>query len=73
MESPSTGLFQPSELVAGAVTPERAAYYDRIGKKNLALLWEVLEGLMPSEPKTPCVPPCRRALAEGPSVARGRI
>ena len=57
MESPSTGLMsQPSESVAGAVTPERAAYYDRIGKKNLAPLWEVLKGLVPPEPKTPCVP-----------------
>ena len=57
MESPPTGLMsQPGESVAGAVTPERAAYYERIGKKNLAPLWEVLKGLVPPEPKTPCVP-----------------
>jgi gentisate 1,2-dioxygenase len=56
MESPTTGLMsKPEESVAGAVTPERAAYYDKIGKKNLAPLWEVLKGLVPPEPKTPCV------------------
>lgn len=45
-----------SDSVAGTVTPERAAYYDRIGKENLAPLWEVLRGLVPPEPKTACVP-----------------
>jgi gentisate 1,2-dioxygenase len=45
-----------SDSVAGAVTPERAAYYERIGKENLAPLWEVLRGLVPPEPRTPCVP-----------------
>jgi gentisate 1,2-dioxygenase len=45
-----------SDSVAGAVTPERAAYYERIGKENLAPLWEVLRGLVPPEPKTVCVP-----------------
>jgi gentisate 1,2-dioxygenase len=48
MDAPSTGAAQPSsESVAGAVTPERAAYYDKIGKENLAPLWEVLKGLVP--------------------------
>ena len=57
MEAPVTGLVsKPSESVAGKITPERAAYYEKIGKKNMAPLWEVLKGLVPPEPKTPCVP-----------------
>ena len=57
MDGPTTSLLtKPNESVAGKVTPERAAYYDKIGKKNLAPLWEVLKGLVPPEPKTPCVP-----------------
>jgi gentisate 1,2-dioxygenase len=56
MEAPNTGAVVSSDSVAGTVTPERAAYYDRIGKQNLAPLWEVLKGLVPPEPKTPCVP-----------------
>jgi gentisate 1,2-dioxygenase len=31
-------------------TPEREAYYARIGEDNLAPLWEVLKGLVPKEP-----------------------
>jgi gentisate 1,2-dioxygenase len=57
MDAPGNGAIPPSgESVAGAVTPERAAYYSRIGKENLAPLWEVLKGLVPPEPRTPCVP-----------------
>jgi gentisate 1,2-dioxygenase len=57
MEGPNTNLMTPpSESVAGAVTPERAAYYQRISKQNLAPLWEVLKGLVPPKPQTPCVP-----------------
>jgi gentisate 1,2-dioxygenase len=56
MEAPNTGAVVSSDSVAGAVTPERAAYYERIGKQNLAPLWEVLKGLVPPEPKTPCLP-----------------
>ena len=47
MDAP--GNQTSSESVAGAVTPERAAYYARIGKENLAPLWEVLKGLVPPE------------------------
>src|ERR1700674_175250 len=55
MDGPATGLISTSnESVVGAVTPERAAYYDKIGKKNMAPLWEVLKGLVPKEPATPC-------------------
>ena len=57
MDAPaSSPLAASNDSVAGAVTPERAAYYERIGKENLAPLWEVLRGLVPPEPKTPCVP-----------------
>jgi gentisate 1,2-dioxygenase len=55
MEGPSTGLISDTAS-AGSVSPERAAYYDRIGKQNLAPLWEVLKGLVPPRPQTPCVP-----------------
>src|SRR6202521_3151064 len=54
MDAPNTGLMG-IEPVAGKVSPERAAYYEKIGKKNMAPLWEVLKGLMPKEPNTPCV------------------
>jgi gentisate 1,2-dioxygenase len=56
MEAPNTGAVVSGDSVAGAITPERAAYYERIGKQNLAPLWEVLKGLVPPEPKTPCAP-----------------
>ena len=34
----------------------RRAYYERIGQKNMAPLWEVLRDLVPAEPVTPFVP-----------------
>ena len=37
-------------------SPEREAYYRRIGTNNLAPLWEVLRGLVPKEPRTPALP-----------------
>ena len=37
-------------------TPERAAYYDKIGASNLAPLWEVLRGLIVKEPRSPAQP-----------------
>ncbi len=37
-------------------TPERAAYYDKIGASNLAPLWEVLRGLIVKEPRSPALP-----------------
>src|SRR6202521_1478904 len=54
MHAPNTGLMG-IEPVAGKVSPERAAYYEKIGKKNMAPLWEVLKGLVPKEPNTSCV------------------
>ena len=41
---------------AGDVQAARRAYYERIGKKGMTPLWEVLKSLVPVEPATPCVP-----------------
>jgi gentisate 1,2-dioxygenase len=35
---------------------DRAAYYARIAKKNMAPLWESLHNLVPREPAPRCVP-----------------
>lgn len=51
-------------------TPERRAYYDRIGGQNLTPLWAVMSGLITKEPKSACQPhlwhwaPAREALME---------
>ena len=34
----------------------REAYYEKIGKYDMAPLWEVLKGLVTKEPKSQCVP-----------------
>src|SRR5262245_1187829 len=39
-----------------AQNPKRRAFYDRIGRHDLAPLWEVLATLVPKAPVTPCVP-----------------
>src|SRR5260221_2732964 len=39
-----------------AATAERKAYYERIDRKSLAPLWEVLGDLVTPQPKSPCVP-----------------
>src|ERR1700724_2668925 len=41
---------------AAARTPEREAFYDRIGVYNMAPLWERLHGLVTAQPTTPCLP-----------------
>ena len=41
---------------AAARTPEREAFYDRIGAHNMAPLWERLHGLVTAQPTTPCQP-----------------
>jgi gentisate 1,2-dioxygenase len=41
---------------APAISAARQAYYDRISKHDMAPLWEVLKGLVPKEPNTPCAP-----------------
>src|SRR6202007_949530 len=41
---------------AAARTPEREAFYDRIGAHNMAPLWERLHGLVTTQPTTPCQP-----------------
>ena len=37
-------------------TPERKAFYARIGKQNMTPLWSVLGALITPEPKSACVP-----------------
>ena len=39
-----------------AVTPERAAFYERIGPQNVAPLWEVLSSIVTREPNVKAVP-----------------
>src|SRR6266481_1088747 len=39
-----------------ARTPEREAFYDRIGAYHMAPLWERLHGLVTAQPTTPCLP-----------------
>src|ERR1700680_1716906 len=41
---------------AAARTPEREAFYDRIGAYNMAPLWERLHGLVPAQQTPPCLP-----------------
>ena len=41
---------------AAVRTPEREAFYGRIGTHNMAPLWERLHGLVTSQPTTPCLP-----------------
>jgi len=43
-------------MTAPQKTPERKAFYERIGGENLTPLWEVLGDLVPQRPRTPCVP-----------------
>jgi len=43
-------------MTAPQKTPERKAFYERIGGENLTQLWEVLGDLVPQRPRTPCVP-----------------
>jgi gentisate 1,2-dioxygenase len=45
-----------SSEAAPARTPERQAFYQRIGSANLAPLWEKLHGLVTAEPVPSCVP-----------------
>ncbi len=37
-------------------TPERVAFYDRIGRQNMTPLWTSLSNLVTPEPKSPCQP-----------------
>ena len=44
IEAPNTGAVVSSDSVAGTVTPERRAYYDRIGKQNIRAAFGSAEG-----------------------------
>jgi len=37
-------------------SPEREAFYERIGRENLRALWNVMGSLITPEPKSPCEP-----------------
>ncbi len=55
-------------------TPEREAFYARIGAQNMAPLWDVLGDLVIAEPRTPCVPAFWRYDAVRPHVLEaGRL
>src|SRR5260221_3285679 len=54
-----------------AATAERKAYYERIDRKSLAPLWEVLGDLVTPQPKSPCVPALWRYDEVRPSVMEG--
>src|SRR5215208_5248614 len=53
------------------ITALRRAYYERIGQKNMAPLWEVLRELVPNEPATPFVPALWRFRDFKPMVFEG--
>src|SRR5579875_3499079 len=55
-------------------TPERDAYYARIGRDDLAPLWQVLKGLVPKEPSVREVPKLWRYDAIRPFIMEaGRL
>ncbi|HZX96215.1 MAG TPA: gentisate 1,2-dioxygenase, partial [Myxococcales bacterium] len=55
-------------------TAEREAFYRRIGRENLAPLWEVLRDLVPPQPRTPCVPALwRYQTARAHLIEAGRL
>jgi gentisate 1,2-dioxygenase len=43
-------------MAAPADTPERRAFYEKIGKQNLTPLWTSLADLVTPEPRSPCRP-----------------
>lgn len=59
-------------------TPERRAYYERIGAQNLTPLWSVMSGLITPEPRSGCRPhlwhwaPARAALMEAGGLITAR-
>jgi gentisate 1,2-dioxygenase len=62
----ASGSRSPEEIQA-----LRSAYYERIGKKNMAPLWEVMKNLVPNEPVTPFVPALWRFNDFKPMVFEG--
>ena len=49
----------------------RGAYYERIGRKHMAPLWEVMRDLVPNEPATPFLPALWRFDDYKPMVFEG--
>lgn len=62
----ASGSRSPEEIQA-----LRSAYYERIGKKNMAPLWEVMKNLVPNEPVTPFMPALWRFNDFKPMVFEG--
>jgi gentisate 1,2-dioxygenase len=56
---------------AGDIQALRRAYYERIAKKDMAPLWEVMKTLVPNEPVTPFVPAIWRFQDFKPMVFEG--
>ena len=54
--------------IAPAKSAERQAFYERIGRENLAPLWEVLGSLVPARPTSPCIPALWRYAAARPHL-----
>lgn len=48
---PEAAIMQPT-----ADTPQRRAFYERIGRQNLSPLWTSLADLVTPEPRSPCQP-----------------
>jgi gentisate 1,2-dioxygenase len=49
--------MQPAPIAQPATdTPERRAFYEKIGRQNLTPLWLSLAELVTSEPRSPCRP-----------------
>ena len=48
-----TAEVMPTMANGQQTSPERQAFYARLGERSLAPLWEVLRGLQPAEPKPP--------------------
>ena len=66
-----------SRAVPAASTPqtadERRRFYAEISASNLTPLWEVLHALVPTTPKSPCVPAHWRYADIRPSLSGVRF
>jgi len=53
-----------------ADTPERRAFYERIGRQNLTPLWLSLADLVTPEPRSPCERPAGASAISAPRCWR---
>ena len=56
--------------VSEGVAATRKQYYDTLAPQSLAPLWEVLKGLVPTEPKSKFAPHVWQPFAPGGTRAR---